>query len=138
MPRNVLIIAGCLATASSAWAAPSDRCPSLADGRWVVVAIRHREPIVALGEDEAKAYIGKEITISGDRVAFDGRSCQGAKRKVHDSFGEQFSTPGFPYDVTYVCPGNDDTVVPVISLGKSCDEAIFGRDGVTFTLRKKR
>lgn len=138
MPKYLLVAAFCVASIQGANAVPKGVCPTLAEGRWVIVSTHAVTDITAMDDDDARPYIGKEIAISGDRVAFDGRSCQGAKWHLVRETDPDLAPPGFPYYVDYVCPGNDDTVIPAISIGKSCDKAMFVRDGMGFVLHRKR
>jgi len=125
------------AMVSGAMAVPRGICPTLAEGHWVITSFRPYYG-AALSGDEAKAYISKDIFISGGRLSFDGRSCQGAKRTVRYSTGEADSEPGFPYVVEYECPGGDNSLMPGLIMNKSCDKALIVIEGVTFNLRKKR
>jgi hypothetical protein len=134
---KIFLALGFCALTGSVQAAPLRVCPTLANGKWVVVSVHPDENITALSEEEAHAYIGKKISVSSDAIDFAGARCRIAKRSVRYSVGDDFDVPGFPYWITYDC-ADKSVFVPPFNVGSSCDRIITGLDGWTFKLRRSK
>ena len=144
MRKFPAVVALYMASVCLAQAAPKDICPTLAQGRWIIVSAHPVAPIVAMLDAQANRFVGREIAISGDKVVYDGRSCRVSKSHIERPNDDYFDTTDhprdsrdYPYDVVYKCPADKAWFMPTISLGKSCEKAMYGLDGWAFVLRKK-
>ncbi len=95
------------------------------------------DPIYALSDEEAQAYLGKKIFVSEHKVVYGDLQCEVVKQSVDYSTGELTDTPGYLYSVIYYCR-DTKMFVPGFGVGKSCDKILSGLDGWTFVLRRSQ
>jgi len=101
------------------------------------------DPIYAMSDQEAHAFVGKRVIVSQHDVIFGKLRCKVVKEDVtytRDEDSKEFAAqmlymPGYPYGVSYECR-DKKLFIPGFGVGKSCDKIIAGQDGWTFVLRR--
>ena len=141
--RKVFIKAVCpFALTSSASA--GDVCPTLATGTWRIVSVKN-DPITAMSNQEARAFVGQKIIVSEHEVIFGKLRCEVVKEVVtytkeedrKEFSAQELYVPGYPYGVSYDCRDRA-LFIPGFDVGKSCDKILSGLDGWTFFLRRSK
>ena len=132
-----IVVAACMAIAASATVhaatlAGQGACPTLADGRWRIVAYGFDSGVIAVSEEEARSLVGKTVTIGSDQVVFAGERCEVKSRAVTENSGE--GPRGFSTLVDYECQGR--VFIPVFFVGSRCNTIWASRDGGNFKLAR--
>lgn len=140
MLKRIFIAVVCPIALISANASAADFCPSLANGKWLIASAK-ADPVTAMSNEEAHAFIGQRVIVSEHKVVFGKLQCDVVKEVIDYSSDddlkefEEYMEYGYNYGVVYSCR-DEKIFIPGFSVGKSCDKILSGLDGWTFILRR--